>query len=122
MVRTQNLSVMDPYPAQTQDPDPAQAQDPDLTPFSSDFEDAKKNFLTFLSYNLPAGTLSSVLKIKFLAKKNLKASYQSAQHLYDKRKGSGAGSGSMDPDSDPEHWLLETKTKKAHFQDTKNTL
>jgi hypothetical protein len=70
---------MDQDPAQ--DPDPT----PDLTPFFSDFEDAKKKFLTFLSYNLPAGTLSSVLKIKFFAKQILKASYQSAQHLYDKR-------------------------------------
>ncbi len=39
--------------------------DPDLTPdstsFFSDLKDVKK--LIFFSYNLPAGTLSSVLKI-----------------------------------------------------------
>jgi hypothetical protein len=37
----------------------------DPTPFCSDFKDAKKNFLKFFSYYLPAGTLSSVLKISF---------------------------------------------------------
>ncbi len=36
------------------------AQDP--TPFFSDFKDAN-NFFSFFSYNLPTGTLSSVLKI-----------------------------------------------------------
>ncbi len=54
---------MDPDPAQ--DPNPI----PDLTPFFGDFEDAKKIFLAFLSSNLPAGTLSSVLKINFWLKK-----------------------------------------------------
>jgi hypothetical protein len=40
------------------DPDPA----PDLNPFFRNFKDAKKqNFIFF--YNLPAGTLSSALKI-----------------------------------------------------------
>jgi hypothetical protein len=34
---------------------------PDPTPFFSDFKDAKK--FIFFSYNLPAGTLSSALKI-----------------------------------------------------------
>jgi hypothetical protein len=42
-------------------PDPT----PDPTPFFSDFMDAKE---LFFSYNLPAGILSSVLKLKFLAK------------------------------------------------------
>ncbi len=37
--------------------------DPDLTPFFSDFKDAKK--IKFFSYNLPVGTLSSVLKFIF---------------------------------------------------------
>ncbi len=42
---------------------------PDPTPFFSDYKDAKKIFLfIFFSYNLPAGTLSSVLKIYFFAK------------------------------------------------------
>jgi hypothetical protein len=59
----------------------------------------KINFFIFFSYNLPAGTLSSVLKINFFAKvvcKNfiLQALFQS-QHLFEKREGSGAGSGSV---------------------------
>ncbi len=43
------------------DPDPT----PDLTPFFSDFKDAKNYFFKFFSFNLPAGTLSPVLKVKF---------------------------------------------------------
>ncbi len=37
---------------------------PDPTPFSSDFEDAKKHFFShiFLQLTVPAGTLSAVLK------------------------------------------------------------
>jgi hypothetical protein len=73
------------------DPDPT----PDLTPFFMTFKDAKKNIF----YNLPAGT-SSVLKIYFFAKilcQNfiLQALFQAAQHLYEKREGSGAVSGSI---------------------------
>ncbi len=46
------------------DPDPT----PDPTPFFSDFKDDKKNFFSiFFSYNLPAGTVSSVLKTYFFA-------------------------------------------------------
>ncbi len=45
------------------DPDPT----PDPTPFFSDFKDAKKLFFKFFSYNLPVGTLSSVLSVKFFA-------------------------------------------------------
>jgi hypothetical protein len=45
---------LDPYP----DLDPT----PDPTTFFSDFKDEKKNSI-FFSFNLPAGTLSSVLKI-----------------------------------------------------------
>ena len=82
--------------------------DPDPTPFFSDF--------IFFSYKLPAGTLFSVLKIKFFAKfvcQNfiLQALCQSARHLYEKREdpdqggpktcASGSGSGSST--------LLETK-------------
>jgi hypothetical protein len=37
------------------------------TPFFSDIKDEKKNSI-FFSYNLPVGTLSSVLKILFFAK------------------------------------------------------
>ncbi len=67
----------------------------------------KKIFFHIFSYNLPAGTLSSVLKTLFFAKilfkillcQNL---FQSAQHLYEKREGSGpipltSGSGSGRP-------------------------
>jgi hypothetical protein len=35
---------------------------PDPTPFFNDFKDVKKKFHIF-SYNLPAGTLSSILKV-----------------------------------------------------------
>ena len=43
--------------------------DPDRTLFFSDFKVAQKvYFLYIFSYNLPAGTLSSVLKFKFLLK------------------------------------------------------
>jgi hypothetical protein len=38
--------------------------DTDPTPFFRDLKDSKKNF----SYNLPAGTLSSVKKMEFFAK------------------------------------------------------
>jgi hypothetical protein len=41
------------------DPDPT----PDPTHFFSDFKDGKKKFSYFFLLNLPAGTLSSVLKI-----------------------------------------------------------
>jgi hypothetical protein len=45
------------------EPDPEPVLDPtsDPTPFFSDFKDAK--IFLFFSYKLPAGTLSSVLKI-----------------------------------------------------------
>ncbi len=75
------------------DPDPTL----DLTPFFSDFKDTKKLFFSyFFSYNLPTGTLSSVLKILFFAKVLcynfiLQALFQSAQHIYEKREGSGSG-------------------------------
>ncbi len=48
------------------DPDPIQLPNP--TPFFCDFKDAKKFFSIFFSYNLPAGTLSSVLKFNVLLK------------------------------------------------------
>jgi hypothetical protein len=42
----------------------------DSTPFFIDFKDAKKIILIFIFFccNLPVGTLSSVLKIKYFAK------------------------------------------------------
>jgi hypothetical protein len=72
---------MDPAP----DPDPT----PDPTPFFTDLKDAKKNiFSIFFSHNLPTSTSSSVYVIS-------QALFQSAQHIYEKREGSGAGSGSV---------------------------
>jgi hypothetical protein len=47
------------------DPDPADPTS-NPTPFFSDFKGAKNLFFIFFSYNLPAGTLSSVLKLNFL--------------------------------------------------------
>jgi hypothetical protein len=86
------------------DPDPT----PDPTPFFSDFKDV--NFFHIFSYYLPEGTSFSVLKIKFFAKilrKNfiLQALFQSVQHIYEKREGSGAGSGrpQKHADPDPQH-------------------
>jgi hypothetical protein len=53
------------------DPDPTPTPDP--TPFFSNIKDAKYYFfLRIFSYNLPAGTLSSVLKIIFFLKFMLK--------------------------------------------------
>jgi hypothetical protein len=41
----------------------------DMTPFFSDFKDAKKFFcFIYFPNNLPAGTISSILKIKFFGK------------------------------------------------------
>ncbi len=67
-------------------PDPDPILDP--TPFFSDFKDAKKNifFLHTFSYNLSAGSLSSVLKFNFWQNilcynLILQALFQSAQHL-----------------------------------------
>jgi hypothetical protein len=54
----------------------------DPTPFFSYFKDAKNLFTR--------RHLSSVLKIKFFA--NIFLLFLSAQHLYEKREGSGAGS------------------------------
>jgi hypothetical protein len=56
----------------------------------------QKPFLKCFSYNLPTGTSSSVQKILYFANifcKNfiLQALFQSAQHIYEKRKGSGSG-------------------------------
>ncbi len=46
--------------------DPDLDPTPDPTPFFSDFKDA--NFFLHIFFNLPADTLSSVLKILFFAK------------------------------------------------------
>jgi hypothetical protein len=62
--------------------------DPDPTPFISDFEDAKK---IFVNLPVPAGTLSSVLKIFFFAK-ILLCKHHPLNTFMRKREGSGAGS------------------------------
>jgi hypothetical protein len=95
----------------------------DPTPSPGTLRMQKKDFFIFFSYNLPSGTLSSVLIILFLAKilcKNfiLQTLFQSAQHLYEKREGSGSGSIPLtnrsrsgrpkkhaDPDPDPQHCM-----------------
>jgi hypothetical protein len=63
---------MDPDPAPDPAPDPTLDPDldptPDPTPLFRDFKDAKNLiFSPFFSYNLPTGTLSSVLKNNFFA-------------------------------------------------------
>jgi hypothetical protein len=73
----------DPY-LWVMDPDPNPTPDP--TPLFSDFKDAKK---IFFSYNLPAGTLSSVLKIQFLLKFVSEFYFAS---ILEKREESGSGS------------------------------
>ncbi len=80
------------------DPDPT----PDPTPFFSDFKDAKNFFLHIFSYNLPTGTLSSVLKFYFFAKSLcqnfiLQALFPSAQNTF-MRNG-------KDPEPDPDPYL-----------------
>jgi hypothetical protein len=60
--------------------------DPDQTPFFSDFKNAKKKISHIFFLQLTAGTLSSVFVLKFI----LQALLQSAQHLYEKREGSGS--------------------------------
>jgi hypothetical protein len=78
------------------DPDPDPTPTPDLTPFSSVTLGCKKiKFFHIFSYNLPAGTLFSVLKISFLSKILylnfiLQALFQFARHHYEKREGSRA--------------------------------
>ncbi len=67
----------------------------DPTPFFSNFKDVKKKFRIF-SYNLSAGTLSSVYNLLLCFKDNfvlnfiLQTLFQSAQHLYEKKEESGA--------------------------------
>ncbi len=83
--------------------------DPDPTPFFSDVKGAKKSFHIF-AYNLPSGTLSSVLKIDFFLKFCVKIlfrmhKFQAARHLYEKREGSGAG-------SVPDKWIRIREVQK----------
>jgi hypothetical protein len=71
--------------------------DPDLTPFFSDFKDAKKNYFYHFFLQLTRRHIIFSLKylnflLKFCVKILLQVLLQSAQRLYVKRKGSGAGS------------------------------
>jgi hypothetical protein len=52
-------------PIRLMDPDPDLALNPDPTPFFNDFKKARKKIFFFIifSFNLLAGTLSSILKI-----------------------------------------------------------
>jgi hypothetical protein len=78
------------------DPDPT----PDPTPFFNDFKDVKKNyFFKFFSNNLSTGTVHHLQSKKFHFLLNFyvkilfcQALFQSAQHIYGKREGSGSGS------------------------------
>ncbi len=92
---------MDPYLRLT-DPDT------DPTPFFNDFRDAKKKILfIFFSYNLPASTLSSVLKIypifcyNFVLKNLLCKHYLSQLNTFMKKRKD------LDPDPDPYLWLMD---------------
>jgi hypothetical protein len=73
--------------------------DPTLnpTPFFSDFKEANTNFFSFFSYSLPAGTLSSVFKIKFFVKILFCKHYFSPLKTF-MRKG-------KDPKPDPDPYL-----------------
>jgi hypothetical protein len=67
--------------------DPDQDPTPDPTPFFSDFKDAKDYFFPiFFYYNLPTGTLSSVLKFIFWLKFCVKILF--CKHYFRKGKGS----------------------------------
>jgi hypothetical protein len=88
----------------------------------------RKNFSPiFLSYHFPAGTLSSVLKIKFLATNlcfnfTLQALFLSAQHIYEKREGSRVGSGPLTngsgfPES-PKTWGSGSRSGSPTLVDT----
>jgi hypothetical protein len=76
--------------------------DPDSTPFFIDFKDAKMkniNFFIFFLMTFPQAHHLQSKKIYFLLKFCVKfyfagIFFQSAQHIYEKREGSGAGSGS----------------------------
>jgi hypothetical protein len=112
-------------------PDPAADLTPDPTTFFIDFKDAKKIFFSHIFIIIcPQANHLQTKKfdylLKFVLNFILQALFQSDQHIYEKREGSGAGSvpltngpgsGSQeaqkqsDPDQvpvpDPQHHLLE---------------
>ncbi len=90
------------------DPDPTQ----DPTPFFSDFKDENK--FTFSSYNLPTGTISSLLKIIFLLKFCVKILF--CRHNFSflnifiwKGKDSELD---PEPEPDPYLWLMDLRGPK----------
>jgi hypothetical protein len=71
-------------------------------------------FFHSFSYNLPTGTLSSDQKIKFFAKILcesfvMQALFQSAQHIYEKREGSGH----LTKGSGPRNFRIQEAQKHA---------
>jgi hypothetical protein len=78
------------------DPDPT----PDPAPFFIDFKDAKKKISYFFlitcsqAHHLQSKKFNFLLKILCL-NVILQALFQFAQHINEKREGSGAGSGSV---------------------------
>jgi hypothetical protein len=76
--------------------------DPDPTSFFDDFKDAKKiisfsSYFFLTTYPQAAGTLSSAFNflLDFVLKFYFASIIQFAQHLYEKREGSGTGTGSV---------------------------
>jgi hypothetical protein len=67
-------------------PDPGPTPDP--TPFFNDFKDVKK--IIFIFFSFPQSLLKLCVKMLFC-----QALFQSTEHIYGKREGSGAGA---DPD------------------------
>jgi hypothetical protein len=70
---------------------------PDPTPFFSDFNDAKKLFFSLFFFFLLLTHRHRIFSLKkflhkFVLNLYLQALFQSAQHTYHKREGSGAGS------------------------------
>jgi hypothetical protein len=79
------------------DPDPDPYPAPDPTPFFIEFQDAKKKSDFFLItcpqvHHLKSNKLNFLLKFSVKIKVILQALFQSAQHIYEKREGSGARS------------------------------
>ncbi len=81
------LWLMDPDPTPDPTPDPI----PDPTSFFIWFEGCKKKNFIFFSYNFSTGYHLQSKKSNFLRKNFLRPLFQSAQHIFEKREGSGSG-------------------------------
>ncbi len=105
--RIRDILVRDPDPhlwLTDPAPDTYPDQTPDPTPFFSDYRDVKKKN----SHNLPAGTIFSVLKIKFLAKILFCKHYFSPHNTFMwKRK---------DLEPNPYLWLIDPECPKTCSQ------